>query len=637
MIELNGQYLCEKCFLPLTQQDEVCPHCKPGSNVELYLSALPEKTILQGRYIVGKVLGKGGFGVTYLCYDSKLEKRVAIKEYLPDSLIHRNSGETEVSFFSGEKEQSFLGGALKFYEEAKRVSRFNGNPNIISVYEFFYENNTAYYVMEYLVGEDLKHCIARHGGRIRETQAMFIAKQMCEVLFIVHSLGVLHRDISPDNIFICDDGTLKLIDFGAARQIIGEETNSLSVILKQGFAPLEQYQKHGNQGPWTDLYALGATLYYAITGNVIDDAMTRVTEDSLDMTGISPAFGDVLRFLLVVDIKHRCQSAVELKRMLDHIEISAEPLTGDGAVSDLTGNETQPVQTYTGSSKETAVSKRTESVITSSAATDINDAGKQKKKVSLKQYLFSKPVIIAAAALVVFCVACLIIIPKNKVKNYNDDVVTLPVEKTMAVELPEGIPSDSCLAEYYTKNISSGEYSVSFTFEMDGETVQGNLFVDGTDSAFREKSSGIGEIGCIFRASRLHLYMSRDTWHIAGYSDDDLERLGLDKSEIGTYLELSETEDEEQWNEWFQTLKSLKNLFSVTSNEFVSRKNEIRNGTKYVCEVYSTANGMIQYYFSGEDLVFIDNGKTIYSDFQFSSFVPFDAFSAPKGYRDVSE
>ncbi len=326
MLQINNKNLCEKCFLPLQSNKTTCKHCFSGKNTDKYPTALPEGTILSGRYIVGKVLGKGGFGITYLCYDSKQDKRVAIKEYLPDALTHRNTGETQVSAYDGEKKDYFLKGAKKFFEEAKLVSRFNGNPNIIGVYEFFYENNTAYFVMEYLDGTDFKTYITENGGKLNENQVAFAADKMCDALIIVHSMGVLHRDISPDNIFICENGNIKLIDFGAARQVLGEASKSLSVILKQGFAPLEQYQKHGNQGPWTDIYALGASLYYALTGKVIDDAMTRLSDDTLELNGISPEFAAVIKKMLAIKTEDRYQSAVELKQAINSTGISFEPI-----------------------------------------------------------------------------------------------------------------------------------------------------------------------------------------------------------------------------------------------------------------------------------------------------------------------
>ena len=322
MLNLDNKTICEFCFEEVPERTKNCPHCNGEHNIINYPTALPEGTILVGRYSVGKVLGKGGFGITYLCYDLKERKKVAIKEYLPDTLAHRNSGETIVTTYDGETAEHFKNGAEKFYEEAKLVSRFNGNPNIISVYEFFYENNTTYFVMEYLSGMDMKRYWLKNNKRIPEGEVLYIAKRAVEALMIVHSTSVLHRDLSPDNIFLCDNGDVKLIDFGAARQVVADASNSLSVILKHGFAPIEQYQRKGKQGPWTDIYALGASLYLALTGKLPDDAMSRLEDPALDSAGIDPAFADVIDKMMAVKASDRYQNMFAVKNDLDAIDIA---------------------------------------------------------------------------------------------------------------------------------------------------------------------------------------------------------------------------------------------------------------------------------------------------------------------------
>ena len=192
----------------------------------------------------------------------KMDMKVAIKEYLPDTIAYRTPGATLMSTYAGEKHDAYQLGAEKFYEEARTIAKFNGHPNIINVQQFFYENNTAYFVMEYIEGIDLKKYATQKGGKLNEQEVLKIILPIVDALIVVHSVGVLHRDISPDNIYITNDGTVKLLDFGAAGQVLGEHSKSLSVILKPGFAPIEQYQTKGKQGPWTDVYALAATMYY---------------------------------------------------------------------------------------------------------------------------------------------------------------------------------------------------------------------------------------------------------------------------------------------------------------------------------------------------------------------------------------
>ncbi|MBQ7097914.1 MAG: protein kinase [Clostridia bacterium] len=319
MLNVNGTKLCQLCFSPIVQGSKICTHCSNIGNRTKYPVVLKEGVILAGRYSVGKVLGKGGFGVTYLCYDLVMNKKVAIKEFFPDSIACRTTESGTVSAMDNTKTQDFKNYAVKFYEEAKLVSKFNGNPNVISVYEFFYENDTAYFVMEALEGMDLKQYVQSKGGKIDIGEALFVTNKMLDALMVVHSAGVLHRDISPDNIYICKNGDVKLIDFGAARQVIGEESKSLSVILKQGFAPIEQYQKKGVQGPWTDIYALGATLYYILTGRQIDDAMSRMEDPKLDMRGIPSSLTGILKKMLELKHNDRFQSVFEVKTAINAI------------------------------------------------------------------------------------------------------------------------------------------------------------------------------------------------------------------------------------------------------------------------------------------------------------------------------
>ena len=278
---VKGKNICDSCFNELDDDGNTCSGC--GFDKENYtqeLGVLSIGDILMGRYSIGKILGRGGFGVTYLGYDLNSGKKVAIKEYLPDGLATRQTGQLGLTIYTGEKEKLFKNGAERFFEEAKTVARFNGNPNIVHVYEFFHENNTAYFAMEYIEGIDLKQYLIDH-GKVDVREAVKLLEPIIDALIIVHSIGVLHRDISPDNIYIANDDRVILLDFGAARQILGEESKSLSIVLKQGFAPIEQYQTRGNFGAWSDIYAFCATFYFAITGIVPVAAMDRMDEDML--------------------------------------------------------------------------------------------------------------------------------------------------------------------------------------------------------------------------------------------------------------------------------------------------------------------------------------------------------------------
>ena len=327
-MNIKGKKLCDNCFWNL--KNEPCSNCGyKKSQYHPEAGILPVGTVLKQRYHIGMVLGRGGFGVTYKAYDMQMEKIVAIKEYYPNGIAHRDTGTTQMTLADATQKENFSTGAEKFFEEAKTVSRFNGNPNIVSVYEFFYENSTVYYVMEYLEGCDLKHYIKEHGGKISQEQVVTILNVITDALFITHNLNVMHRDISPDNIYISNNGEIKLIDFGAARQVIAEQSKSLSVILKQGFAPLEQYQRKGKQGPWTDIYALGATCLYALTGKVPDDATERIENPEIgDATeyGIDEKLWALLEKCLEIRTVDRYQSVLELKEALKEIDIIPAPI-----------------------------------------------------------------------------------------------------------------------------------------------------------------------------------------------------------------------------------------------------------------------------------------------------------------------
>ena len=263
-------------------ESEVCPHCGYVSPKEQENAAyLPEGTILQDRYLLGRVLGQGGFGITYIGYDNTLDARVAIKEYYPGDIAQRTPGDKTVTPYT-QASADYEHGKKRFIEEARTLARFSDFPGIVSVKDCFEEDNTAYMVMQFLEGIDLKEYLKRKGGKISPEEAVSILTPVMDALKEIHRAGIIHRDISPDNIFITTEGQIKLIDFGAARQSLGGG-KSLSIQLKPGYAPEEQYRTHGNQGPWTDVYALAATLYRMVTGQVPPEAMERMSYDTLEI------------------------------------------------------------------------------------------------------------------------------------------------------------------------------------------------------------------------------------------------------------------------------------------------------------------------------------------------------------------
>lgn len=249
--------------------------------MEENLHCLRKGTRLIGRYTIERVLGQGGFGITYLGIDELHEKKVAIKEFFPQGIVTRNiEYEDAVTVtFVGEKD-NYNKGKEKFLKEARIMARFSKDEGIVKAQDFFEINNTAYIVMEYLEGVTLKQYL-RENERIEPEELLELFVPLIESLDEIHSQGLIHRDISPDNIMVLLGGKIKLMDFGAARDYTDFGEKSLSLILKPGYAPPEQYQTHGVQGPWTDIYALCATMYKCLTGENPPDAIERVMDDNL--------------------------------------------------------------------------------------------------------------------------------------------------------------------------------------------------------------------------------------------------------------------------------------------------------------------------------------------------------------------
>lgn len=270
---------CYGCMREFGNQYEVCPHCgyvvgtAPKIKSHLYCG-----TVLSGRYMLGRVLGYGGFGITYIAWDKKLNRPVAVKEFFPNALSTRSEGETHVSCYDDKASKFFRDGVRKMLDEGNRLSKFTNNENIVDVYDCFEENNTAYIVMEYLDGKDLKKHLEENGGRLAPEKAVELIMPVLNALEDMHNEKLIHRDISPDNIFLCEKGGVKLLDFGSARLAVEDSEKSLSVMIKRGYAPKEQYASRSRQGPWTDVYAVCATLYKMITGTLPTESTEREEE-----------------------------------------------------------------------------------------------------------------------------------------------------------------------------------------------------------------------------------------------------------------------------------------------------------------------------------------------------------------------
>ena len=298
--------------------------------MEENLHCLRKGTRLIGRYTIERVLGQGGFGITYLGIDELHEKKVAIKEFFPQGIVTRNiEYEDAVTVtFVGEKD-NYNKGKEKFLKEARIMARFSKDEGIVKAQDFFEINNTAYIVMEYLEGITLKQYL-RENERIEPEELLELFVPLIESLDEIHSQGLIHRDISPDNIMVLLGGKIKLMDFGAARDYTDFGEKSLSLILKPGYAPPEQYQTHGVQGPWTDIYALCATMYKCLTGENPPDAIERVMDDNLKEISefgipVSKQMEETIIKGMSISARNRYQNIEEFCE--DLYALSEEPLT----------------------------------------------------------------------------------------------------------------------------------------------------------------------------------------------------------------------------------------------------------------------------------------------------------------------
>lgn len=274
--------------------------------------ALDARKILNGNYELGRVLGKGGFGITYAALDQSLQMPVAIKEYLPTAVAGRGTDRATVQPHGGKDAEIFEKGLNAFLKEGQTLAKFN-HPNIVRVLAFFRDNGTGYLVMPFLEGKTLAQHIRDAGGKLAPKEAARVILPVLDGLRSVHGAGFLHRDIKPQNIYLSDDGGVILIDFGAARIAFGLESQSLSTVLTPGYAPFEQYYRKGNQGPWTDVYAAAATFYRAITGLRPPESPERNETDELKPAHeiepiISQALSEVLTRGLAPRPENRTQT-----------------------------------------------------------------------------------------------------------------------------------------------------------------------------------------------------------------------------------------------------------------------------------------------------------------------------------------
>ena len=316
----------------LAAGETVCPECgRPYGSVKAESFALKPGTILDGKYLVGEMLGQGGFGITYIGFDLLLEQKIAIKEYFPMStgMVSREGRSTVVWSDAVMQKSGVEKGFDSFLKEARKMAKLRSIPSVVGVNSVFIQNETAYIVMDFIEGETLLKKLQREGPMDYGTCVSLMTPIM-QALSEVHKHGIIHRDISPDNIMVQNDGRLILLDLGAAKDldIQGKDGNmqSSQMVAKQGFSPVEQYGRDGKIGSWTDVYAMAATIYFCCTGVLPPSATDRMIEDTLTCRPrLTEEEFDVLAFCMNVLPQNRPQNMDALLQIVTHPVKNTQP------------------------------------------------------------------------------------------------------------------------------------------------------------------------------------------------------------------------------------------------------------------------------------------------------------------------
>ena len=451
---------CISCMLEIDQDATNCPFCGKKQNVEIPPHHLMPGTILKGRFLVGTALGEGGFGITYIGRDLQLDMRVAIKEFYPNGYVNRNNTVAPVVSIAtyGEHRDFFEAGRERFLREARILARFSNEEGVVNVRDFFEENNTAYIVMEYLKGQTLKEYLKKTGTLTPE-QTVSLLMPVMNSLKKIHGQGMIHRDISPDNIMLVD-GKVKLLDFGAARNMSSAANKSLSVMLKPGYAPEEQYRTKGKQGPWTDIYALSATMYKCITGVTPDEAPDRYCCDELKVPSalgisIEPRIEAAIMKGLSVLGNDRYQTIEELINALNSKEqIVSSASAGNSPIDVRTGlgdNTTQNGSLNYSMSKSKDASDK-------SGKTEIQPQKKPGKGLIIG-------IAVGAAAVIVGFVLIFVFGGKKKEKGVN---IPSSTDNTVSNSTTDPISTATGIADSSNDTITLSDILYDYTFQLEG-------------------------------------------------------------------------------------------------------------------------------------------------------------------------
>ncbi len=275
--------------MKVSDAEGICPYCgREKTGQQTWSKALAPGTILNTKILIGNILGKGGYGITYIGYDMLLEYPVAVKEFFPDEMVDRSPDGKTVLVLDEVNNEEYEKETKAYLREARILAEFSKFPGIVAIKDLFYENNTGYLIMEYLKSGNLRKYIDDQGGWLSVEESLNLMEPVISILGKLHKSGLLHRDISPDNIMMDEDGSIKLIDFGGSRKM--GVANQQVFLGKWGFAPLEQMlSKLSEQGPWTDIYGICATLYCMMTGMCRSHPMNVTKKTSWSIWPIIPS------------------------------------------------------------------------------------------------------------------------------------------------------------------------------------------------------------------------------------------------------------------------------------------------------------------------------------------------------------
>lgn len=313
--------ICPNCF-DSNYQNGVCSRCGYQARFASHNSGrgLTAGMLLKNRYIIGKILGEGGFGITYKAYDITRRRICAVKEYAPNGMSRRAMDGRRLELISPDAEGPYLAGLRRFLEESQILSKLEQIPSVVNITDSFKENSTAYFVMEYLDGADLGQIVRTSKSRLPVGEVTNIILQVAVSMDVIHTkTKIIHRDISPDNIYITKNKQVKLIDFGSAKQTVTGAQDGFSVVVKLKLSPPEQYSQDMVQGSFTDVYSLAATYYYALTGTNLPTAPDRlmgtnyVPLKQLNL-GVPDSVSDAVDRALILSVDQRTRTMQEFIR-----------------------------------------------------------------------------------------------------------------------------------------------------------------------------------------------------------------------------------------------------------------------------------------------------------------------------------